>query len=738
MPQAQSDYNVNIIVTTKDKTSGPAKKAAKGMDGLQRAVKMVGTAFAVLKMARVVTDLGKLGASAKRQANALNNLAQEAGTSGDAITKAIQQASNFTIDKMSAMQAANRAMVMDVAQTPEEFERLTKVAVSLGRAMGVDATKSIDDFVTASARQSQMIADNLGLTVTVGAATERYAAKLGITVDQLTDAQKKQAFFNMMLEEGEKKLGVLGSELDEMAKIEILTAAINEAKVGIGEWVVELVAGTQGIEAVAERIRGLGTTLKQVTMLWLAYGDALYVFQQGGGRKKAMEEFENSLKRQVAATIDFKVASEELRYVHLQGNRDFEAQAKLQATLREITVENTSSVRWYTTAHGIMEASVSKGVDSFNQYQSALEWTDQAQDDTALSALELAKSQKVAADVADELTKAELTLSVSFTRQLGQMQESTEEFNKRREELETEHQATLAELRERGQAKAIWINETAERKKLADLQYSLDYAKARYDEMGEGVAESTRMATERRLATAQAEFNAQQKLLDDYASGRLVSTGENVDALIEEEKRLHNEKLAMIDAEMAKQQEQQQQALGQLLLQTVDMWAKASGKTDVEMQDMRVGIMEEYGLIQTGSRELVNDLLEELDRWDTDGKVSTDNLISYFGSVVDEQGNVKAELVELTAEEWVIRVRYEQYGSHTARTPEGFTGPDDTGLQHGGGFMVGEAGPEFVTVQPLGGNTYNYHETYNVANPGTMAAMDETRRRRRAAYGRTM
>jgi len=40
-------------------------------------------------------------------------------------------------------------------------------------------------------------------------------------------------------------------------------------------------------------------------------------------------------------------------------------------------------------------------------------------------------------------------------------------------------------------------------------------------------------------------------------------------------------------------------------------------------------------------------------------------------------------------------------------------------------------------VTDSGGNTYNYHETINVANPNAMAAHEETRRRRRA-MGRTM
>jgi chromosome segregation ATPase len=174
-----------------DKTEKTAKKTKTSWSDVKQAVSALAAAYASLKSARAIIEFAKLGAAANRQETALSNLAKTAGTSSDEILSAISIASDGTVDKMTAMEAANKAMLLGVADTPAEFERLTDVAVKLGRAMGQDAAKSIDDFVVAGGRQSKQIADNLGLMVSAEVANKKYAAAIGKTVDELTDQEKK-------------------------------------------------------------------------------------------------------------------------------------------------------------------------------------------------------------------------------------------------------------------------------------------------------------------------------------------------------------------------------------------------------------------------------------------------------------------------------------------------------------------------------------------------------------------
>jgi len=183
-------FAISVVISGKDKLSSVMNSITTG------AMERIGHKVTELvqRLPQMAVEMVKLGAEVQRQEFALDSMAQTFGTTGDAIVSAIQGASNFTIDSMTAMQAANRAMLLDVAKAPDEFERLTKVAVRLGRVMGLDATQSINDFVTAAGRQSIMIADNLGLTIKVGDANIAYAEKLGRTAESLTKAEQKQAF----------------------------------------------------------------------------------------------------------------------------------------------------------------------------------------------------------------------------------------------------------------------------------------------------------------------------------------------------------------------------------------------------------------------------------------------------------------------------------------------------------------------------------------------------------------
>jgi hypothetical protein len=162
-------------------------------------------------------DFTEQGAQVERLATSGQRLADQYGESMPRITSAIQSASGATIDKMSAMSAANQAMQLGVAQTPEEFEKLTKAAVALGRATGRTATESIQDLTTGVGRQSKLILDNLGITYDANQLYNEYAESVGKVASQLTDAEKKQALLNAALEAAQPLLDENGDLIDDQA-----------------------------------------------------------------------------------------------------------------------------------------------------------------------------------------------------------------------------------------------------------------------------------------------------------------------------------------------------------------------------------------------------------------------------------------------------------------------------------------------------------------------------------------
>jgi len=102
---------------------------------------------------------------------------------------------------------------------------LSEAAIVLGRVMGQDATKSLDDLTTALGRSSPLILDNLGLTVKVGEANKAYAATLGKTTKELTDAEKKMAFYNAAMDAAKSKVAELGEVqltfADRMVQVQV-------------------------------------------------------------------------------------------------------------------------------------------------------------------------------------------------------------------------------------------------------------------------------------------------------------------------------------------------------------------------------------------------------------------------------------------------------------------------------------------------------------------------------------
>lgn len=388
---------LQIIIKSRAEGQG-SEQARSGLAKLEKAAKFAAGAFAAMKAAQAAVDFVKLGASAERQAQALDNLARAAGSSGDAITEAIQGASDFTIDRMTAMSAANKAMLLDVAKSPEEFERLTTTAVALGRAMGQDAAKSIDDFVVAAGRQSKQIADNLGLIVDAGSAYEVYAAKLGKTADALTDAEKKQAFLNAMLESGEEKLLALGaSEEDAAAKIEKLGAAWSDAKVGLAEMAVGFLDSVINVDKFAEGLRTIPETLSKIGMLAAGVDDAakaLFAGEDAGAAFNrgvrmayfASEDYLESIQEAPQAVDGWSSALDDNEDAVIrvqQGTED------LQTGLDEVADAFDGAGMAAEDEHWALEQSSQAHVDHYRQVQA----DKKAMEEAARAAEELAERQ---------------------------------------------------------------------------------------------------------------------------------------------------------------------------------------------------------------------------------------------------------------------------------------------------------------------------------------------------------
>jgi hypothetical protein len=165
---------------------------------------------AIKTLGREVLDLATNGIKLAPIVSSFDRLSASIGESGDEMIAVTRTATKGLIKDLDIMQSANKAILLGLPVTANEFGTLASAATALGKAMGQDATKSLDDLITALGRSSPLILDNLGLTVKVGEANEAYARSVKRSANDLTDAEKKLAFYNAAVDAAKVKMEALG------------------------------------------------------------------------------------------------------------------------------------------------------------------------------------------------------------------------------------------------------------------------------------------------------------------------------------------------------------------------------------------------------------------------------------------------------------------------------------------------------------------------------------------------
>jgi hypothetical protein len=163
---------------------------------------VAGLAVGAIKAARAVGEITKelyiAGAAAERLTTGFESLA---GAGASDMLGGLREAARGTIDDMSLMTAANRAMMLGVTKDADTMARLLEVAVARGRNLGVGAQQAFSDIITGIGRMSPLILDNLGILTGGEQGMSAYAESIGKTTDALTDMERRQYLVNKVLED---------------------------------------------------------------------------------------------------------------------------------------------------------------------------------------------------------------------------------------------------------------------------------------------------------------------------------------------------------------------------------------------------------------------------------------------------------------------------------------------------------------------------------------------------------
>ena len=127
-----------------DKAAGTA---TGGLAGLAKVAGAAGLLALGAQAAGAAVELAKLGSasiSMKASFEGMAGGAEQAASILDALTSA----SRGTISQYDLMLTANRAMLLGVADSADEFSKLMEIATVRGRTMGLSTTQAFGDIVT--------------------------------------------------------------------------------------------------------------------------------------------------------------------------------------------------------------------------------------------------------------------------------------------------------------------------------------------------------------------------------------------------------------------------------------------------------------------------------------------------------------------------------------------------------------------------------------------------------------
>lgn len=155
-------------------------------------------------------------------------LSQSVGVAGEALKESLIKASGGLVDDTKILESANRGLValgQNAERLPEVFELARKATVVFGGT----ATENFDFLNQVIASGNTRSLKSLGIIIDSEQAYKKYADSIGVSVAALTEAGKRQAIFNEVIEKGNKSFAAIDPNVQNTTtSFQKLKVAIND------------------------------------------------------------------------------------------------------------------------------------------------------------------------------------------------------------------------------------------------------------------------------------------------------------------------------------------------------------------------------------------------------------------------------------------------------------------------------------------------------------------------------
>jgi hypothetical protein len=193
-------------------------RATSGVEGLVSKLGSLGPAIGVTAVAAAALfaayKFAETGEELARQEKQFRALAEQNKISADLLVDGLEEVAGGLVDTDDLIKIANKSIV-NMGYAAKDLPGIFELAQKSVKVYGGDATTNLELISSAIGSLQTRSLKQIGINVDAEATFKSYAKTLGVHADQLTDAEKKQALLNAVLEQGKTKFAEISTGVND-------------------------------------------------------------------------------------------------------------------------------------------------------------------------------------------------------------------------------------------------------------------------------------------------------------------------------------------------------------------------------------------------------------------------------------------------------------------------------------------------------------------------------------------
>ena len=156
-------------------------------------------------------QFARIGEENEKIAKNFTRFAEDSGLDADRLKERIAGIAEGFVDLEDVLPRAGEA-VLALGKNASRLPEILELARNIGVATGRDVQQVFEELTRGIENQNVRLLRNNSIRLDGAKVLEEYAKSQGVTVAQLSEAAKQQAFLNAALEQGAKKFGQVGAQ----------------------------------------------------------------------------------------------------------------------------------------------------------------------------------------------------------------------------------------------------------------------------------------------------------------------------------------------------------------------------------------------------------------------------------------------------------------------------------------------------------------------------------------------